>query len=116
MSLWEIASASAGSSRSVGTSDLASRILVGVLLLVGALHAGRVDQALDRLAAQDVRSHDLVQVGLLYARVPDVLGIDDDHRTVAALGEAAGLVDADLLLATRLRHLAAQVLHEALDV
>src|SRR5882672_6945491 len=98
ISLWEMASASAGSSRSVATNDFARRILVGVLLLVGALDAGGVDQALDRLAPEDVRLDDLVQVRLLHAGVPHVLRIDDDHRSVAALREAAGLVDADLLL------------------
>src|SRR6185295_12263445 len=111
-----MASASAGSSRSVGSSDFASRILVGVLLLVGALHAGRVDEALDGLAPQDVRFDDLVQVRLLHAGVPDVLGIDDDHRAVAALREAAGLVDADLLVSAGLGDLAAQHFHHLLHV
>src|SRR5262245_27148722 len=119
MSLWDSASASAGSSRSVGTSALASRIAnasVGVFRLVGALDAGGVDEALDRLAAEDVGLHDLRQVRRLHAGVPDVVRIDDDHGTVTALREAAGLVDADVLLAPRLDHLAAQILHELLDV
>src|SRR5262249_31020467 len=57
------------------------------------LHAGLVAEPLDRPAADDVRRHDLLQIGLLHAGIPDVLGIDDDHRTVPALGKAAGLVD-----------------------
>src|SRR4029453_5990878 len=114
MSLWEIASASAGSSRSVGASDFASRILVGVLLLVGALDPRLVAEPLDRFAAQDVRLHDLLEIAGLHAAVPHVLRIDDDHRPVAALREAAGLVDADLLLAAGLHHLSPQVFHEPL--
>src|SRR5512145_3381016 len=116
ISLCERASASAGSSRSVGTSDFATRILLGGLLLVGALDAGRVDQPFDRRAPQDVGLHDLLQIGLLHAGIPDVLRIYDDHRPVAALREAAGLVDADLLVAPRLGDFAAQVLHELLHV
>src|SRR5258705_2302718 len=116
ISLWDSASASAGSSRSVGTGDFASRMLVGVFLLVGALDARLVAQALDRLAAEDVRLHDLLQVALLHAAVPDVLWVDDDHGAVAALREAAGLVDAHVLVAAGLEHLGAQVLHEPLDV
>src|SRR4029453_11501705 len=116
MSLCEMASASAGSSRSVGTSDFAIRILVGVLLLVGALDARLVAEPLDRFAAQDVGLHDLLEIALLHAAVPHVFRVDHDHRPVAALREAAGLVDADLLLAAGLDDLAAQVLHEPLDV
>src|SRR5688572_18514089 len=117
MSLWESASASVGSSRRVGTRDFASRILRGsLLLLVGALDPRRVDETLDRPAAEDVRLHDLLEVRLLDARVPDVLRVDDDHRPVATLREAAGLVDPDVLVAAGLGHLTPQVLHEALDV
>src|SRR5919201_4834351 len=116
ISLWDSASASAGSSRSVGTSDFASRMLVRVFRLVGALDARLVAQPLDRLAAEDVRLRDLGQVLFFHAVVPDVLRVDDDHRPVAALGEAPGLVDADLLLAPGLEHFRAQHLHELLDV
>src|SRR6266404_1165194 len=90
--------------------------LLRVFRLVGALHARRIDEALDGLAAEDVRLHDLGQVLLLHAGVPDVLRVDDDHRPVAALREAAGLVDANVTLAAGLDDLAAQVLDEALDV
>src|SRR5262249_8578637 len=85
-------------------------------LLVGALHSGVVDQAGDRLAVADVGLEDLLQVRLLDAAVPDVVGVHDDHRAVATLGEAAGLVDADLGFAAGLHGLVAQVLHELLDV
>src|SRR4029450_10476355 len=102
MSLCEMASASAGSSRSVGTSDFARRILVGVLLLVGALDTRLVAEPLDWFAAQDVRLHDLFEIALLHAAVPHVLGIDDDHRPVTALREATSLVDPHLLLAAGL--------------
>src|ERR1043166_3588549 len=116
ISLCDRASASAGSSRSVGTSDFASRISVGVFLLVGALDARRVAQALHRLAAQDVGVHDLFEIALLHAAVPDVLGVDHDHGAVAALREAARLVDPDVLVAAGLGDFSAQVLHEPLDV
>src|SRR5262245_7314719 len=89
ISLWLMASASAGSSRSVGISDRVHRIARLLLLflfdLVGALHTRIVDQALDRHPAQDVRLEDLGQVALLDAVVPDVLRIDDDHGPVTAL-------------------------------
>ena len=35
--------------------------------------------------------------------VPGVLGVDDDHGAVAALVQAAGAVDANLVLEARLR-------------
>src|SRR5712691_1389933 len=117
ISLWLSASASAGSSLRVGTRDLLRRIrLVSVRRLVRALHARLVAQPLDRLAVDDVALEDLLEVRRLHARVPDVVGIDHEHRAVAALREAAGLVDADLVLESRLERLAAQVLHELLDV
>src|SRR5688500_10722008 len=86
MSLWLMASASAGSSRSVGISDRVQR-MAGLLDLVGALDAGIVDQALDRHPVEEVRLEDLGEVALLDARVPDVLRIHHDHGTVAALRE-----------------------------
>src|SRR5712691_1542685 len=91
ISLWLSASASAGSSFRVGTRDLLRRIrLVSVRRLVLALHARLVAQPLDRLAADDVGLEDLLEVRRLHARVPDVVGIDHEHRAVAALREAAG--------------------------
>src|SRR5215510_3460002 len=116
MSLWLSASASAGSSRRVGTSDFDSRMLLCVFRLVRALDAGGVDEPRDRRAAQDVRLHDLRKVFLLHAGVPDVLRIEHHHRAVAALGEAARFVDADVSLAPGLRNLGAELLHEAFDV
>src|SRR2546427_8248726 len=90
--------------------------LLRVFRLVGALHARRVDEPRDRLAAEDVRLRDLLQVLLLDAGVPDVLRVHDDHRPVAALREAAGLVDPDVSLAAGLDDLATQVFHEVLDI
>src|SRR5262245_6107867 len=84
--------------------------------LVRALHAGLVPKALHRLAADDVRIQDLLKIRLLYPGVPDVVGIHDQHRAVAALREAAGLVDPDLGLEPRLHTLTAQPLHVRLDV
>src|SRR5713226_10389349 len=117
MSLWLTASASAGSSRSVGMSDRVQRMkLRGARDLVGSGHSRIVDQPLHRDAAQNMRLEDLLEVGLLHPRVPDVLGIDDHHRPVATLREAARLVDADLgLLAGRGRP-GSQYLHELFDV
>src|SRR5204863_8098568 len=108
ISLWLRASASAGSSRSVGTSDVLSRMGMGpsrpparsmrVGRLVRSLDARVVDQALDGLAAHDVRLEDLLEIRILHTRVPDVVGIDDDHRAVTTLREAARLVDPDVRL------------------
>ncbi len=49
-------------------------------------------QALDWIAANDVRVNDLIDVGLADVSVPDGFGIDDDGWTVLALIEAARLV------------------------
>lgn len=54
-----------------------------------------VDQAFDGMAAYEVLADDLVYVVRLDGPVPDVVGVDDDHGTKAALIEAAALVDAD---------------------
>src|SRR5262245_15833746 len=91
-------------------------MLLCVFRLVRALDAGGVDEPRDRRAAQDVRLHDLRKVFLLHAGVPDVLRIEHHHRAVAALGEAARFVDADVSLAPGLRDLGAELLHEAFDV
>ncbi len=117
MSLWLIASASAGSSRSVGMSDRVQRMDYGAALtLLAPGHARIVDQPLDRLPAQDVRLEDLLEVGLLDARVPDVLRVHHDHGAVAALREAARLVDADLGLPARGDDARPQRLDVLLDV
>src|SRR6266540_2113174 len=117
MSLWLTASASAGSSRSVGMSERVQRMkLLRTRDLVGPGHARIVDQPLDRDAAQNMRLEDLLEVGLFHSRVPDVLGIDDHHRAVPALREAAGLVDADLRLLAGRRRTGPQHLDELFDV
>src|SRR5262245_47093241 len=119
ISLWLMASASAGSSRSVGISDRVHRMGLRLVLLfdlVGALHARVVEQALDRHPVQDVRLEDLGQIALLDAAVPDILWIDHDHGTVTALREAARLVDADLDVATRGGHAGPEGLDELLDI
>ena len=42
-------------------------------------------------------------------RIPNTFGINDDHRSVAALIEAAGFVDADLLFQSVLGNLLTQL-------
>src|SRR5439155_15894901 len=44
----------------------------------------------------DMRLENLLEVGLLDARVPDIVRVHDHHGSVAALGEATSLVDAHL--------------------
>src|SRR5262249_48521606 len=90
--------------------------LVGTGLLVRALHTGLVAQPLDGLASDDVGLEDLLEVGGLHARIPDVVGIDDHHRAVTALRKAAGLVDADVLFEPGFESLAAELFDELLDV
>src|SRR5579871_4220149 len=51
-------------------------------------------QTLDRLAADDVRLDDFVDIGLGDMAVPDGVGIDHDVGPVLTLIEAAGLVGA----------------------
>src|ERR671922_2452333 len=111
MSLWLTASASAGSSRSVGTSDFERRTANSVRVgrLVRTFDPGLVEQALDRCATLDVGVEDLLEIGLLHAVVPDVLGIDHHHGTVTTLRKASGLVDADLVPESRLHRLAPQI-------
>src|SRR5215468_6735691 len=117
MSLWLMASASAGSSRSVGMSDRLQRIrLFRAGDFVGAGDARVVDQALDGLTAQDVGIENLGDVGLLHPRVPHVVRIDDDHGAVAALREAAGLVDPHLRVLAGRRGSGAERLDVLLDV
>src|ERR1700730_10942486 len=117
ISLWLMASASAGAARRGGMSDRGPRMaLLGLFDLVGALDARIVDQALDRDPVQDVRFQDLRKVALLHARVPDVLRVDHHHGAVAALREAAGLVDPDLDVASRGDHRGPERLHVLLHV
>ena len=52
----------------------------------------REHQALDWLAADDVRFDDLVDVGLGDVSIPDGVGIDHEIWAMLALIEAAGLV------------------------
>src|SRR5207249_4729764 len=85
-------------------------------LLVGALDAGIVDEAGDWLAVPDVGLEDLLQVRLLNAAVPDVLVVEDHHRAVAALREAAGLVDPDVGLEAGLHGFVAEEFHVLLHV
>src|SRR5439155_8809885 len=59
---------------------------------------------------------DLLQIRVLHPPVPDVVGVDDHHRAMAALREAAGLVDPDVCLQAGLHRLVTQVLDELLDV
>src|SRR3989442_927393 len=85
-------------------------------LLVGSLDPGIVDQAGDRLAVANMGLEDLLQVRLLHAAIPDVVRVNDHHRTVAALRKAAGLVDPDIGLQAGLDGLVPEILHELLDV
>src|SRR2546426_9454567 len=84
--------------------------------LIGSLHARLIAQPLDRPAADDVRRHDLLEIRLLHAGVPDVFGIDHDHRAVSALVEAAGLVDPHVGLLARRPRAVPKHLHVPLHV
>jgi hypothetical protein len=72
--------------------------------LVGAGLGGVIPQPLHRTPRDQVLAEDRVRVLDGHRRVPDVLGIDRDHRTVAALVEAAGVVDPDRDAEARLLH------------
>src|SRR5216684_4054587 len=99
-------------------SGASSRGPLDVLIahLVRPRHAGSVAKPLHGPAPQDVRGQDLLEVGLLDPAIPDVVGIDDDHGAVTALGEAAGLVDAYGALPARLTSSVPEDLHETLGV
>src|SRR4030095_14080308 len=117
MSLWLMASASAGASRRVGVRERIQRISSGRRLdLVGSGHAGIVDQPLHGPAPQDVRLQDLLEIGLLDASVPDIVPIHHHHGAVATLREAPRLVDAHLGMLARLRGRRAQDFDVLLDI
>src|SRR5438094_3983414 len=125
MRRWLIASASAGSSVSVGMNDVLQRIVgsgagppsgLGFGEHVGPGPAGPVDEPLHGSAAEEVRLDDLRKVLGADARVPHVLRVDDEHGPVPALGEAPRLVDPDLDVEAGPGHLATEVLDEALGV
>ena len=75
---------------------ICSRTVRGVIASALSADVGRQQQALDDLAALQVRVDDLVDVALVDVGVPDALGIDDRDRAAGAAVEAAGLVDAHL--------------------
>src|SRR5262245_47198408 len=83
--------------------------------LVRPSHAGIVAKPFDGQAADDVRGEDVVQIGLPHAGIPDVLGVDDNHRAMPALREASRLVDADVAPAGLLGA-GAEDLHVSFDV
>jgi hypothetical protein len=68
------------------------------LVLTGAV---AVAQPLDGAAIAQVFAHDLVYVLHLHAPIPDAIGIDDDHRAMPTLIEAAAVIDADRLVQSR---------------
>ena len=51
---------------------------------------------LDYRAVHQVLFHNSARTFLIYLAVPDVLRIDHDHRTMAALIHATGMVDSDI--------------------
>src|SRR6185503_1927506 len=67
--------------------------VVVALQLVRAEVRRVVAKAVDRRAAEQVALDDLARVGRRDRGIPDSLGVDDDHRSIAALAEAAGVVD-----------------------
>src|SRR3989337_318764 len=118
-SLWLTAWASAGSSRRVGMSDRVQRTALRFLALddlVGPGDARPVSEPRHGRAAEDVGLEDFPKIRFLDAAVPDVLGIHDHHRPVAALGKAARLVDPDLPVLSGLGYPGAEDLHVLLGV
>src|SRR5262249_23055795 len=102
--------------RRAGVDASRRQVLLLDVDLVRSGDAGSVAEPLDRTTAQDVRGEDLVQIGFLDPRVPEVVRIDDDHGAVATLREAAGLVDANVHLLPGLLHARPQDLHVFLGV
>jgi hypothetical protein len=66
--------------------------------VVGVDAGGGEAQALDGVAADEVLLDDFVRVARVREAIPDAFWVDDEDRTVLALIEAAGLVDADAVL------------------
>src|SRR3990170_2131020 len=75
------------------SSDRAADFIA--LELVGPDPGRVVPQALDRLPAEQMLRDDLADVGRGHRGVPGPFGVDHHHRSIAALGEAAGVVDPD---------------------
>lgn len=88
-----------------GAPDGAVALVAGQFVLAGGV---AVEQALYRLAVNEVRLYDLVGVFGPHAPVPDILWVDDHHWAVAALIEAAAMVDAHAAAESSLRHEALQ--------
>lgn len=63
-----------------------------------------VDKTLDRLPSDQVLVKDLVGIFDLHVTVPDVFRVHDDHRPVAALIHAPGVVDSNRLFQAGLLH------------
>src|SRR6185295_15565989 len=93
------------------------RVLLGTDVgLVRTRDPRLVAQPLDRATVQNVRLENLRQVAGLHAGIPHVLRVDDHHGAVAALREAAGLVDAHLRVGLGAPYTVAEGLHESLHV
>jgi hypothetical protein len=86
--------------------------------LGGALLPGDVghEEPLDRLALLEVGAADLGQVVVGHPRVPDVVGLNRDHRSPAAVLQAHGAVDHDPLLQAALLDDVAQGVVQGLRV
>jgi hypothetical protein len=79
-----------------------------LLCRIGLRHVELIiwnDEALDRLAANDVRIDDFVHVGRRDVAVPNGFGIDDNRRAELALIETTRLVGANRILDSPLRQL-----------
>src|SRR5262249_4355987 len=94
---------------SVGAADWMI-VLVAWQLVLARFVA--VDQTLDGASADQVLLHNLLDIFRLHAPVPDILGIDDDHGAMAALVEAATVIDAHTTVEIGLRY---QLLEPRMD-
>jgi hypothetical protein len=73
-------------------------MLAGISIQAGI----RQPQPLNRLSSDDVRFHDLFDIGRGNVSIPDCVRVDHDVRPVLALIKTAGLIGPDLTLQSAL--------------
>src|SRR5262249_51975206 len=75
-------------------------VLVARQLVLARLVA--IDETVYRPPANQMLPHDLRHVVGRYGPIPNIVGINNDHGAMAALVEAAGMIDAHAPLESRL--------------
>src|SRR5574337_1092562 len=95
---------------------LTSSMMATMLAMISWARGRKTEVPGPGLACEDMGFKDFLKVRELSPAIPSVFRIDNDHRPVAALGEAAGLVDPHLPVLASLSHARTEDLHVLLGV